>query len=128
MQQQEIEKLLKSYDIDKLTVGVLGGHSALDVCAGAKKYGFKTLVVAQKGREKTYSKYFKRRDAINRAGDVIGCVDELMTVEKFSDILQKKNQDELRKHNTIFIHSRYFWVYFDDFEKVEKEFNVPIFG
>ncbi len=30
--------------------------------------------------------------------------------------------------NTIFVHNRYFWVYFDDFSKVENDFAVPIFG
>jgi 5-formaminoimidazole-4-carboxamide-1-(beta)-D-ribofuranosyl 5'-monophosphate synthetase len=30
--------------------------------------------------------------------------------------------------NTIFIHNRYFWVYFDDYAKVENDFHVPIFG
>ena len=28
--------MIKGYDLDKLTIGVLGGHSALDVCHGAK--------------------------------------------------------------------------------------------
>lgn len=120
--------MLKSYDLDKLTIGVLGGHSALDVCAGAKKFGFKTLAVCQKGREKTYAKYFKTRDAVDRAGVTLGCVDDVMKVDKFSDIVDPKIQEELRKRNTIFIHNRYFWVYFPDFSKIEKDFHVPIFG
>lgn len=125
---KDIHQILKSYDSDNFTIGVLGGHSALDVCAGAKKYGFKTLAVCQKGRDKTYSKYFKTRDAINRAGEIMGCVDEIVLVDKFSDVLQLKIQEELRKRNTIFIHNRYFWVYFSDFSKIESEFKVPIFG
>ncbi|MCJ2513564.1 MAG: DUF1297 domain-containing protein, partial [Candidatus Thermoplasmatota archaeon] len=39
-----------------------------------------------------------------------------------------KVQEELRKKNTIFIHNRYFWVYFDDYKDVEEHFLVPIFG
>ena len=58
----DVSDILKSYDKDKITIGVLGGHSALDVCRGAKKLGFKTLAVCQKGRDKTYSKYYKTRD------------------------------------------------------------------
>ena len=46
--------LLNGYDTKNIAVGVLGGHSALDVCHGAKKYGFGTVCVAKKGREKTY--------------------------------------------------------------------------
>jgi 5-formaminoimidazole-4-carboxamide-1-(beta)-D-ribofuranosyl 5'-monophosphate synthetase len=55
-------------------------------------------------------------------------VDEVITVGKFQDVLQEKVQQQLREKNTIFVHNRYFWVYFDDFTKVEKEFRVPIFG
>ena len=40
------------------TIAVLGSHSALDICRGAKDLGFKTLVICQKGREKTYQKYY----------------------------------------------------------------------
>ena len=52
----DIDAILKGYDLNKITIGVLGGHSALDVCAGAKKLGFRTLVVAEKNRSQTYSK------------------------------------------------------------------------
>ena len=54
--QNQISKILENYDKNNITIGVLGGHSALDVCRGAHSHGFKTIVVAQKGREKTYEK------------------------------------------------------------------------
>ncbi len=116
-----IQKLVDSYDKDNITIGVLGGHSALDVCRGAKKHGFKTLAVCQKGRDKTYTKYYKTR------GDGRGCIDETIVLDKFSDIVKPNIQEELRKKNTIFIHNRYFWVYFD-FKDIENKFMVPIFG
>lgn len=125
--QKDIQQILKSYDVERLTIGVLGGHSALDVCHGAKKLGLKTVAVCQKGREKAYSKYYKTRDATDRAGVTIGCVDEVITIDKFGDIVKPENQERLRKLNTIFIHNRYFWVYCD-FHKIETEFRVPIFG
>lgn len=121
---KDIEKVLRFYNLDRLTIGVLGGHSALDVCHGAKKAGFRTVAVCQKGRDKTYSKYFKTFD---RAGDSLGCVDEVILVDKFADIVMPAVQERLRKLNTIFIHHRYFWVYCD-FEKIDREFKVPIFG
>jgi len=31
--------LLKDYNLNDITIGVLGGHSALEVCEGAKKNG-----------------------------------------------------------------------------------------
>lgn len=124
----DIKKILKEYGqrSKKVTIGVLGGHSALDVCHGVTKLGFDTVVVCQKGREKTYAKYYKRRD--DGMGGEKGCVGNIILVDKFEDVLLEKNQKELRKLNTIFIHNRYFWVYFKDFSKVEKDFKVPIFG
>ncbi|MFA4815221.1 MAG: DUF1297 domain-containing protein [Candidatus Gracilibacteria bacterium] len=116
-----MNNLLKDYNLKQLTIGVLGGHSALDVCEGAKKLGFKTLVVAQKGREKTYEKYYRSREGGK------GCVDHLLVLNKFADIVKPSVQEELRKRNTIFIHNRYFWVYCN-FDEIENDFNVPIYG
>lgn len=117
----DLSDVLSKYDSSNITIGVLGGHSALDVCAGAKKHGFRTVVIAQNGREKTFTKYYKTRDGK-------GCVDEVILVDKFSDVLNDDVQNQLRELNTIFIHNRYFWVYFNDFNKVENDFKVPIYG
>ncbi|MDO8649061.1 MAG: DUF1297 domain-containing protein [Candidatus Peregrinibacteria bacterium] len=114
--------LINGYDLSSLSVGALGGHSALDTAFGAKKSGFRSVVVAQKGRDATYAKHYRTRE-----GDR-GCVDEVITVKKFSDVLEDSVQKQLRTLNTIFLHSRYFWVYFDDFAKVENDFQIPIFG
>jgi len=51
--QKDILQILKKYDTSAITIGVLGGHSGLDVCEGAKRLGFRTLAVCQKGRDKT---------------------------------------------------------------------------
>ncbi len=114
--------LLTGYDLENLTIGVLGGHSALDVAHGARQFGFRTVAVAKKGREKTYATHFKVREGGK------GCIDETIVVDDFQDILKKDVQDKLRKMNTLFVHNRYFWVYFKDFSKVENDFSVPIIG
>ncbi|MBW2984375.1 formate--phosphoribosylaminoimidazolecarboxamide ligase family protein [Candidatus Woesearchaeota archaeon] len=118
--QKNIQKILEEYDKGSITIGVLGGHSALDVCRGAKRCGFRTVAVCQKGREKTYAKYYKTRD--NK-----GVIDDVILVDKFKDIVKKEVQDKLREMNTIFIHNRYFWVYCN-FNEIENKFKVPIFG
>ncbi|TSC59533.1 MAG: 5-formaminoimidazole-4-carboxamide-1-(beta)-D-ribofuranosyl 5'-monophosphate synthetase [Candidatus Peregrinibacteria bacterium Greene0416_62] len=123
----DLSSILSGYDQKHLTVGMLGGHSALDVAHGAKKYGFGTVCVARKGREKTYEKYYKCRESGVGSGEV-GCIDETIIVDKFEDVLQKKIVDKLQNMNTIFVHSRYFCVYFPDYTKVEEEFAIPIFG
>jgi 5-formaminoimidazole-4-carboxamide-1-(beta)-D-ribofuranosyl 5'-monophosphate synthetase len=120
IERKEIQNLVESYDKENITIGVLGGHSGLDVCRGAKKHGFKTIAICQKGREKTYTKYYKTRDGK-------GCIDDTIVLDKFADITKPKVQEELRDKNTIFIHNRYFWVYFD-FNDIENNFRVPIFG
>jgi 5-formaminoimidazole-4-carboxamide-1-(beta)-D-ribofuranosyl 5'-monophosphate synthetase len=120
IERKEIQNLVESYNKENITIGVLGGHSGLDVCRGAKKHGFKTIAICQKGREKTYIKYYKTRDGK-------GCIDETIVLDKFADITKPKVQEELRNRNTIFIHNRYFWVYFD-FTDIENNFKVPIFG
>ena len=120
IKRDKIQEIINSYDKKNITIGVLGGHSGLDVCRGAKKHGFKTLAVCQKGREKTYTKYYKTREGK-------GCIDETIVLDKFSDIINPKVQDELRFRNTIFIHNRYFWVYFD-FKDIEENFMIPIYG
>src|SRR3989338_5812237 len=116
---KKIAEIAKKYGKD-ITIGTLGGHSALDVCRGAKDEGLRTVVVCQKGREKTYSDYYRSRKGK-------GIVDEAIIVDKFSDVVKETVQSRLRKLNTIFVHSRYFLVYCD-FEKIENDFRVPIFG
>lgn len=116
----DIRAVLKDYDPKNIRIASLGGHSALDVCRGAKLEGFETVVVAQKGRSKTYDTYYKTR------GDK-GCVDHVIEVESFADIAKPEIQEKLRALNAIFVHSRYFWVYCN-FDKIENDFHVPIIG
>jgi len=118
--QETIKKVLSKYDKNDLTIGTIGGHSALDVCRGAKLNGFRTVVVCQRGREKTYEKYYKARNGK-------GIVDEIILVDNFKDIVKKEVQEKLRSLNTIFMHNRYFWVYCN-FNEIENKFLVPIFG
>lgn len=116
----DIRKVIAGYDKSQIRIASLGGHCALDVCRGAKKAGFETVVVAQKGRDKTYSKHYKTRDRR-------GCVDHVILVNKFADIVKPAVQKQLRDLNAVFVHSRYFWVYCD-YNQVENDFLVPIFG
>jgi len=103
------------------TVAILGSHSALDVCRGAKDMGFKTLVICEKGREQTYKKYFASRGKL-------GCVDEVIVLNKFSDIMNEDTQKKLLERNAIFIPHRSFEVYINDYNAIEKKFKVPMFG
>lgn len=120
----EIKEVLAGYELDKAIIGVLGSHSALDTCDGANEEGFKTLVIAEKGREKPYTKYFVRRE-VN--GLRKGVVDEHLVVNKFSDMMKEDIQAKLRSKNTLFVPNRSFVVY-TGIDNVEDKFKVPLVG
>lgn len=98
-----------------LTIATLGGHSALEIFSGAKKQGFKTLALLVKGRDKTYSKYFKN------------LCDEMLYLSSFNDLTQKNIVENINKLNCIFIPHRYVQVYCDQ-KKFENNFKIPVFG
>ncbi|HII61096.1 formate--phosphoribosylaminoimidazolecarboxamide ligase family protein [Pyrococcus horikoshii] len=120
---EEILSILEKYDKDKITIGVIGSHSALDIADGAKEEGFPVLVVAQRGRHRTYAKYFKLRKTKDNLTK--GFIDEVIILDKFAQIIEI--QEELIKRNVIFIPNRSFVVY-TGIDKVENEFKVPMFG
>jgi len=113
----------------KHTISTLGSHSALDVSEGAKQEGFNSLVVAQKGREKTYLGPYKTRKRESGSGKPVevGVVDELLLLKSFKDIVKKENQDFLMKRNAVFVPNRSFAVYVG-YDAIEKDFSVPVFG
>jgi len=118
--QEEIKAVLDGYDLNEATIGVLGSHSALDICRGAKNLGFKTLVVCQKGREQTYARYYRTEGSL-------GIVDKTIILNKFADITQERVQRDMREQNVIFIPHRSFEVYVG-FDQIENEFLLPLFG
>lgn len=108
-------------DTKNITIATIGSHSALEVCRGAKDQGFKTLVVCQKGRDLTYSKYYKTNGSL-------GCVDEVILVDSFKDILNPEIQKQLIEKNCIFIPNRSFEVYINDYKAIENDFKVKMYG
>ncbi len=110
----KIIELVKKYDVDNIHIGTIGSHSALDIMDGAKDEGLKTVVVCQKGREKPYL-MFKR------------LYDEIIILDKFSQIINEEIQEKLRSLNTIFIPHRAFTTYVP-YDDIENRFMIPIFG
>ncbi|NLK25880.1 MAG: formate--phosphoribosylaminoimidazolecarboxamide ligase family protein [Euryarchaeota archaeon] len=123
---KSIIELLEDYDLDKVKIGVIGSHSALDTCDGAVQEGFHTLAVCQEGRESPYSRYFRaHRD---RSGKLRrGMVDEVMLLPKFRDIMKEENMKRLRSDNILFIPNRSFTSYVS-MDAVEDDFMVPLVG
>src|SRR5919199_4780327 len=86
------------YDLNNITIGALGSHSALEIMDGAKDENMKTVCICQKGREIPYQR-FKR------------LADEIILLDKFSDILCIENQNKLRQLNTIIVTHRALTAY-----------------
>jgi 5-formaminoimidazole-4-carboxamide-1-(beta)-D-ribofuranosyl 5'-monophosphate synthetase len=113
---------LADLDGDRLTVAVLGSHSALEVCRGARALGFRNLVVAQRGRHRTYAEHFAVRDGL-------GCVDETLVLERFRQVADDDVQATLRARHAVFVPHRSFEVYLgSDYDLIEQRFRVPMFG
>jgi 5-formaminoimidazole-4-carboxamide-1-(beta)-D-ribofuranosyl 5'-monophosphate synthetase len=109
-----ISKLMKNYDVQNVHLAVIGSHSALEIMDGAKDEGLKTVCICQKGRELPYLR-FKR------------LVDEIILLDKFSDLLFKENQDKLREINSIIVPHRAFTAYVG-YNSIESELRLPILG
>ena len=110
-----ISRLVSEYDERHIRIGVLGSHSALEIAHGARQEGFETVVVCQRGREKTYLKYY--RNLFNH----------VLLLDKFADVMREENLEKLRALNTIFVPNRSFSVYVG-YENIEERFTVPIMG
>ncbi|MGZ4853286.1 MAG: DUF1297 domain-containing protein [Halobacteriota archaeon] len=121
---RDVIEVASEYDKKNITIGVLGSHSALDVCDGARDEGLPNLVVCQKGRDGLYTNYFKGR-SVN--GLQKGLVDETLVLNKFDEILTESVQQQLIKKNTLFIPNRSFVVY-SGVRRVEDEFRLPLIG
>ncbi len=122
----EITAILDEYDTDNMKIGLVGSHSALDVCDGAIEEGFRTHLVCQAGRERTYTEYFKaKRDP---SGNLLrGIVDDAVVYSRFDEVLQPKNQQYLRDNNILFVPNRSFTSYCS-IDAIENDFAVPMVG
>ena len=102
------------YDSNNITIGTLGSHSALEIMDGAKDENIKTVCICQKGRELPYQR-FKR------------LADEIILLDKFSDIVDRERQDKLRQLNTIMVTHRALTAYLG-YDNIENSFEIPVFG
>jgi 5-formaminoimidazole-4-carboxamide-1-(beta)-D-ribofuranosyl 5'-monophosphate synthetase len=117
---------LQEYRPDEIVIGVLGSHSALDVCDGAIDEGFKSLVVCEEGRDKTYSNYFKaHRDSNGHIRR--GIVDDVIMLKRFKNIMNPEIQQQLISKKALFVPNRSFTSYCG-MDAVENDFQVPMVG
>ncbi len=115
---EQVREVVKDYGVDKegdVTIGVLGSHSALEIGYGSKQEGLETLVVCEKGREKTYTEHYDN------------LFDHVLLVDQFKDMVKPKNQERTRDLCTVFVPNRSFATYVG-YERIEEDFLVPLLG
>lgn len=121
----EIQALLTTYPRPPI-IGALGSHSALDIADGAVAEGFHTLVLAQAGRDRTYSRYYRaHRDSEDRV--LRGAVDEVWTFPKFADSASPEAQARLREHGVLLVPNRALSSYVS-LDLIEESLRVPLVG
>jgi|HubBroStandDraft_2_1064218.scaffolds.fasta_scaffold10066_3 5-formaminoimidazole-4-carboxamide-1-(beta)-D-ribofuranosyl 5'-monophosphate synthetase len=127
MSEEYVARALDAYDPLRLTLCSIGSHSALDIASGARAQGLRNLIVTAKGREKTYTRYFVRNESpVGR-----GCVDAVLELQNFPEILNEDVQRRLLEQNVIFVANRSFEVYLHqqfEYDEIERRMLVPFFG
>lgn len=109
----DILNILANYNKEEITIATLGSHTSLHILKGAKKEGFKTAVVCEKGREVPYQRF--------------KVADEYIIVDKFSDIVNEEVQEQLKAMNAIVVPHGSFVAY-AGLDNIENDFYVPMFG
>jgi 5-formaminoimidazole-4-carboxamide-1-(beta)-D-ribofuranosyl 5'-monophosphate synthetase len=125
---ESVRDALAGYDRNALTLCSIGSHSALEVAAGARAAGLQNLVITAAGRERTYTEYFRRTGP---PGPPRGCVDDVLELERFTDILDDAVQARLLERNVLFVANRSFEVYLRQrytYDEIERRMLVPFFG
>lgn len=110
---EEINQLIDRYNVKKLTVGTIGSHSALNIFKGAKEEGFRTVCICKEKDLLVYKKF--------------PLVDEFIIVSDFTEILNEKVQESLRRLNTVIVPHGSFTAYLST-EQLTDSFYVPMFG
>ena len=89
---EDIQRLVRDYNQNEITISALGSHSALDIMDGAKDEDFRTLVIAQVGRERPYKSF----DRI---------VDDMILLDRFDGMIEEKVQESMRKRNVCLLYT-----------------------
>jgi 5-formaminoimidazole-4-carboxamide-1-(beta)-D-ribofuranosyl 5'-monophosphate synthetase len=108
MAKRNLDSIMDEYDVNNLSLVPIGSHSALDICTGAQELDIPNCVVAEKGREKTYTEAFIKRKQGRR---VVGSVQEVHVVDAFNEMAEDDVVEWIREKNGIVVPSRSLAVY-----------------
>ncbi|MBN2250455.1 MAG: formate--phosphoribosylaminoimidazolecarboxamide ligase family protein [Candidatus Altiarchaeota archaeon] len=116
---------VRGYDLKDVRIGSVASHSALDIADGAIEEGFRTVLYARKGRERTYERYFKAKRVDGRV--VRGVVDECRVLDRFDRLMDPAEQETMLAGNVLFVPNRSFTSYVG-MGGIEDNFRVPLVG
>lgn len=108
-----IERVLATYDQDRLCVVTAASHSALQILHGAKKEGFVTIVVTTPDRAKFY-------------GGFSHFIDQLVVVDSWPELCEDRLVEKLCAKNAILVPHASIIEYVG-LRRMEK-IGLPIFG
>jgi 5-formaminoimidazole-4-carboxamide-1-(beta)-D-ribofuranosyl 5'-monophosphate synthetase len=122
----DVRDLISNYNFksQSISIGSLASHSMLDIARGAKDEGFRTLAICKKGREQTYDKYFKSRA---RGKENIGCIDDIIILNDWKEIIKENIIKKLINFNAIIIPHRSLEVYLG-YDIIENSLKTLLFG
>ncbi len=112
IKRSEVQKMAAGYS--DISIAALGSHSALEIMDGAKDENFRTLVLCQRGRDAPYRRFSR-------------IADDIIMLNKFSDMLLPKVQSRLREESAIIVPHRALTAYLG-YEAVENRLRLPLFG
>lgn len=121
-----MQAAVAEYDADKLALACIASHSGLDVYDGAADEGFRSIAVAQRGRDDVYSRYF--RTLRGPAGQRIrGCVDDVWAYDRYDGVMGEAEQRRLRDAHALWVPNR-SWTSYCKVDDCEERFAVPLLG
>jgi len=112
---EDIQNILRDYDLDKVSIGTICSHSALQIFYGAKQEGFRTVGICLPDKKFVY-------DAFQLAKP-----DDYILVDKYSNLTDSRIQEKLTRMNTIIIPHGSFVEYVGA-ENIKRRFHVPMYG
>jgi 5-formaminoimidazole-4-carboxamide-1-(beta)-D-ribofuranosyl 5'-monophosphate synthetase len=113
IEKEEIDGIVKGYK--DITVATICSHTALQIFAGAKDEGLRTLGICKPALRRTYEAF------------PLAEPDAFIEVADYSDILKKSVQEKLRKENAIIVPHGSFVEYVGA-QNILENFSVPLFG
>ncbi|MEM3085955.1 MAG: DUF1246 domain-containing protein [Halobacteria archaeon] len=97
------------------SIAIFGSHSALETGLAAKTAGFKTILIAEKGRDALYTLHNRH------------LFDEVILLKQFKEGLREEVQQKLRDADALLLPNRSMVAYWG-LDAIENRLKVPLYG